>query len=82
MSCVLYPSMFASMYTDETKMRERYVTSKSGREVFLWSDSEKHMKVTQIFILNVHNKRQHTSIIIGFPSFMAFFKSPAKPSER
>jgi hypothetical protein len=24
-------------------------------------------------------KIRHTSIIIGFPSFIAFFKSPAKP---
>lgn len=31
---------------------------------------------------NTLNAHSHTSIIIGFPSFIAFFKSPAKPSKK
>ena len=45
---------------------------------FVWQGLKKHECNIEI----QHDTRPHTSIIIGFPSFMAFFKSPAKPSKR
>ena len=58
---------------------EKYGRSQYGRVVFcVVGLGETYECNIEIY----HDTRPHTSIIIGFPSFMAFFKSPATPSKR